>query len=237
MNRKTFVKTSALAGISGVLLANGLTFGSTRSDFLPYIPESPAYALDALEPHIDALTMKIHSEKHHKAYSDNLNKSLLSADAQWQQMSLTELFEKIESLPSNLKTGIQNHGGGHWNHNFFWKCMQAPGNQAPEGKLKELLIRDFQSVNDFTTAFQKAALSVFGSGWAWLVLEDNALKILTTPNQTNPLMGKNAGSIKPLLGIDVWEHAYYLKYQNRRAEYLEQFRNVINWDFISAQLG
>jgi Fe-Mn family superoxide dismutase len=239
MDRRTFIIKSSGAGIGGALMLNSLTgnlFAGT-DDFTPYVSEAPAYAFDALEPHIDTETMRIHAMFHHTAYTKNLNTALASQTKPIQALALTTLFEKISELPDALRTQIENHGGGHWNHNFFWKCMRPSENRSlPEGKLQEWIVRDFDSLENFRTQFKSAALSVFGSGWAWLVSRQGKLSIEKTMNQKNPLMGAAQGYVTPVLGIDVWEHAYYLKHQNRRAEYIDSFWNVVDWDFAQSQI-
>lgn len=239
MDRRNFIKTGTLAGIGGLALMKGMSLSAENRHFgfTAYVPEAPAYPLDALEPFVDQMTMDIHSRLHHKAYSNNLNAALEKADSKFAQLKLETLFETIDSLPADLQTAVRNHGGGHWNHNFFWKCMspQAEQGQASE-LLSDILVKDFGSLENFKTQFKTAALGVFGSGWAWLVVKKGKAEILKTANQVNPLMGQQDKTVQVLLGVDVWEHAYYLKYQNRRAEYLDQFWNVVNWNFISAQL-
>lgn len=239
MDRRSFILKSTSAGIGGALLLNSLTDNlfAASSEFKPYVAEAPAYPLDALEPYIDTETMRVHSVFHHKAYTTNLNKALEAQAKGVSALPLESLFEKISELPDALRTQIENHGGGHWNHNFFWKCMTPKtGDSSLPNELKEMIVRDFDSVDNFKAAFKTAALSVFGSGWAWLVLRDGKLVIDKTHNQKNPLMGSARGYVKPVLGIDVWEHAYYLKYQNRRAEYIDSFWNVVNWDFAQSQI-
>lgn len=239
MDRRSFILKSTSAGIGGVILLNSLTDNlfAASSDFKPYVSEAPAFALDALEPYIDTETMRVHSVFHHKAYTTNLNKALEAQAKGVSALPLESLFEKISELPDDLRTQIENQGGGHWNHNFFWKCMSPnSGKDMPQSELKDMIIRDFDSEENFKAAFKAAALSVFGSGWAWLVWKQGKLVIEKTPNQKNPLMGAAKGYVKPVLGIDVWEHAYYLKYQNRRAEYIDNFWNIVNWDFAQNQI-
>jgi Fe-Mn family superoxide dismutase len=239
MDRRSFLIKSSLAGAGGFLWlqSNGLQAQADSDEFQVYNAETPPYALDALEPFIDQKTMDIHFNFHHKAYSRNLNTSLQSSPEQYRKWPLEKLFEGMETLPEPLQTAVRNHGGGHWNHNFFWKCMTAPGkDQAVAPKLSDLINRDLGGIENFKKEFTTAALSVFGSGWAWLVWNGVKVEILKTPNQENPLMNRARNSMIPLLGVDVWEHAYYLKCQNRRAEYLDNFWKVINWDFVSSNL-
>jgi Fe-Mn family superoxide dismutase len=187
---------------------------------LPPLP----YAPEALEPHIDAQTMNIHHGKHHQAYVTNLNAAIDKAPelASW---SIDDLCAKISSVPEAVRTAVRNNGGGHWNHSFFWQLMAPHAGGEPTGALGDAITKAFGSFVTFKEQFQAAGIGRFGSGWAWLVSTDGALSIMSTPNQDNPLMeGKHA-----ILGCDVWEHAYYLKYQNRRADYLGAFWNVVNW--------
>jgi superoxide dismutase, Fe-Mn family len=190
---------------------------------LPALPYAPA----ALEPHIDALTMQIHHDKHHQAYVDNLNKAI--AGTPHENKSLEELVGKAGTLPP----AIRNNGGGHWNHSFFWEILAPNAGGKPSGKLAESIDADFGSFDAFKEKFVLAGTGRFGSGWAWLVEQDGKLLISSTPNQDNPLMDVAEVKGTPILGVDVWEHAYYLKYQNRRPEYLAAFWNVINWKEVN----
>jgi Fe-Mn family superoxide dismutase len=186
------------------------------------------YAANALEPYIDEQTMNIHHGKHHQAYVTNLNKAL-EAHADLQSKSIEELIGNLSAVPEGIRTAVRNNGGGHWNHTFFWKLMTPGGSSAPTGALADAITAKFGSFDEFKAAFKAAAIGRFGSGWAWLVVAaDGSVSIETTPNQDNPLMeGKTA-----ILGIDVWEHAYYLKYQNRRPDYIDSWWNVVNWDEV-----
>ncbi len=188
------------------------------------------YAYNALEPHIDARTMEIHHTKHHAAYINNLNNTVAS----------TELEGKsIESLLSNISSApvaVRNNGGGYYNHNLFWKVMSPNGGGAPKGDLADAITKAFGSFDSFKEEFNKAAATRFGSGWAWLVKTPEGLKVSSTPNQDNPLMDLAEVKGTPILGLDVWEHAYYLNYQNRRPDYIAAFWNVINWNEVSARL-
>ena len=191
---------------------------------LPPLP----YAPEALEPHIDVQTMQIHHGKHHQAYVTNLNAAIEKAPelATW---SLDDISRKISDVPEAVRAAVRNNGGGHWNHSFFWQSMAPNAGGEPTGALADAITKAFGSFATFKEQFQAAGIGRFGSGWAWLVSTNGALSIMSTPNQDNPLMdGKQA-----ILGVDVWEHAYYLKYQNRRAYYLAAFWNVVNWPEIA----
>jgi Fe-Mn family superoxide dismutase len=193
---------------------------------LPALP----YAFDALEPYIDAKTMEIHHDKHHAAYVTNLNKALESV-ADLQKKPLGDLIANLSAVPEAVRTAVQNNGGGHWNHSMFWKIMKKGGGGDAKGPVADAINAAFGSFADFKTKFNAAAMGRFGSGWAWLHFDkDGKLVISSTPNQDNPIM---AGG-RPVMGLDVWEHAYYLKYQNRRAEYVEAWWSVVNWDEVNA---
>ena len=196
---------------------------------LPALP----YAEDALEPTIDAKTMNIHHTKHHQAYVTNLNNALVG-HADLEAMSIDDLCKNIASVPEAIRGPVRNNGGGHWNHSLFWSIMGPGKGAAPSGKLAEAIDSAFGSLDAFREAFEKAAIGRFGSGWAWLVAKDGKLAITSTPNQDNPLMD---GSGTALLGLDVWEHAYYLNYQNRRPDYIDAFWNVVNWDAVAARFA
>ena len=200
---------------------------------LPPLP----YPKEALEPHIDALTMEIHHDRHHKAYVDNLNKAI-AGNAALEAKSLEALIKDLAVAPDAVRSAIRNNGGGHWNHSFFWKILAPKAGGAPTGKLADGIKAAFGSFDDFKAKFEAAGLSRFGSGWAWLVSNGGKLEIVSTPNQDNPLLGKAIAGCegKPLLGVDVWEHAYYLKYQNKRADYLKAVWNVINWNAVAGNL-
>lgn len=192
---------------------------------LPSLP----YPKEALEPHIDATTMEIHHGRHHKAYVDNLNKAISGTPLE--SKSLEALISDLASVPDNIRGAVRNNGGGHWNHSFFWKIMAPGAGGAPSGKLADDINAAFGSFADFQAKLEVAGIGRFGSGWAWLIANGGKLEIVSTPNQDNPLMGKGIAGCegKPLLGVDVWEHAYYLKYQNKRADYLKAWWNVVNW--------
>jgi len=192
--------------------------------------ENLPYAYDALEPYIDKETMELHHDKHHAGYTNKLNAAIEGTELE--NKSIEELLQNVSKYP----VAVRNHGGGYYNHNIYWKIMSPNGGGEPTGELKEAIERDFGSFGDFKDEFKKAATGQFGSGWAWLIIaEDGKLSICSTPNQDNPLMDL-PGCCKAkniLMGIDVWEHAYYLKYQNKRADYIDAFWNVVNWDEVS----
>ncbi|MCR6110435.1 superoxide dismutase [Bacillus sp. A301a_S52] len=191
------------------------------------LPELP-YAHDALQPHIDQETMEIHHGKHHNTYVTKLN-GALEGHSNLASKSLEDLLANIETLPESIRGAVRNNGGGHYNHTFFWKIMSPDGGGTPTGELAEAITSTFGSFEAFKEEFKNAALNRFGSGWAWLVVNNGKLEITSTPNQDNPIMeGKTA-----ILGVDVWEHAYYLKYQNKRPDYVEAFFNVVNWDEVA----
>ncbi len=197
---------------------------------LPALP----YSFDALEPHVDARTMEIHHGKHHNAYVTNLNAAL--AGTEWENKSLEEILANISKLP----VAVRNNGGGHWNHSMFWQIMAPNAGGAPSGAVGDAINSTFGSFDNFKTEFTKAATTRFGSGWAWLCVTAKGLEICSTANQDNPLMdiegAKGCGG-KPILGLDVWEHAYYLNYQNRRPDYITAFFNVINWSEVAKRFA
>ncbi|MBL7682385.1 MAG: superoxide dismutase [Flavipsychrobacter sp.] len=184
------------------------------------------YAFDALEPHIDALTMQIHHDRHHQAYVDNLNKALAGTEGEGK--SLEELMADISKYPA----AVRNNGGGHWNHSLFWEILGPSGSQ-PSGALADAINAAFGSLDALKEKMNTAGTTRFGSGWAWLIVKDGKLDVCSTPNQDNPLMDIAEVKGTPILGIDVWEHAYYLKYQNKRPDYLGAIWNVINWDMVA----
>ncbi len=189
------------------------------------------YDFNALEPHIDEQTMRIHHGKHHQAYVDNLNKAL-EKHAALQARSAEELIRDLAAVPEEIRTAVRNNGGGHVNHTMFWQVMGPNGGGAPTGKVADAINGAFGSFDKFKEEFAKAAMGRFGSGWAWLVEKDGRVSVESTPNQDNPMMdGKT-----PVFGIDVWEHAYYLKYQNRRADYVGAWWHTINWNAVNARL-
>jgi len=191
---------------------------------LPPLP----YEFDALEPHIDARTMEIHHDKHHQAYITNLNKAVAGHE-DLAKKNVEDLIRDLAQVPEAIRTAVRNQGGGHYNHSLFWQMMKKGGGGEPKGALGSAIDKKFGNFTGFKDELTKAATSQFGSGWAWLTLDGKNLKVEPAPNQDNPLSQGRT----PLLGIDVWEHAYYLKYQNRRPEYIAAFFNVINWDFVA----
>jgi Fe-Mn family superoxide dismutase len=194
------------------------------------LPELP-YAYDALEPHIDARTMEIHHTKHHRAYVDKLN-AALDKHPDLQKKSLEALLREINKVPEDIRTAVRNNGGGHANHSLFWTVMRKGGGGEPAGTLADAVKTTFGDFAKFRQLFSDAGANRFGSGWAWLVVSAGKLAVESTPNQDSPLMeGKT-----PILGLDVWEHAYYLKYQNRRPEYIAAWWNVVNWDEVAKRL-
>ena len=191
---------------------------------LPALP----YSFNALEPHIDARTMEIHHDKHHAAYVANLNKAL-EGHSDLQSMSITELLGNLGRVPESIRAAVRNNGGGHFNHTMFWTLMKAGGGGQPSGKLGDAIKSTFGSFDDFKTKLSQAGVTRFGSGWAWLFVKAGKLEIGSTPNQDSPIMEGG----KPILGVDVWEHAYYLQYQNRRPDYITGWWNVVNWDRVA----
>lgn len=227
-SRRNFIRISALAGAALTFIGRRNLFaaapvsGNAAPFTLPVLP----YAKEALEPHIDTLTMEIHHGKHHQAYVNNLNKAVEGIDS---VPTLEELCRNV----SKYSPAVRNNGGGHYNHSLFWTLLrpaQANITNVPTGKLAEAITKEFGSVDAFKEAFAKAAKERFGSGWAWLVVRDGKLAIGSTPNQDNPLMDISDFKGRPVLALDVWEHAYYLHYQNRRPDYINAFWNVVNWD-------
>src|SRR5579872_2652514 len=187
---------------------------------LPPLP----YAFDALEPYIDKQTMEIHHDKHHAAYVTNLNKAL-EGQAELAALPIEQLLAKLDSVPENIRTAVRNNGGGHMNHSMFWKIMKKGGGGEPKGPLADAIKSTFGSFADFKTKFNQAGATRFGSGWAWLLFRDGKLAVESSANQDNPIMDGG----KAFFGLDVWEHAYYLKYQNKRPDYIEAWWNTINW--------
>ena len=236
MDKRTFLKNSAILTLGGAVAA------SLPGSVIPAVAKGsgagegftlPAldYAYDALEPHIDARTMEIHHSKHHAGYTSKFNAALEQGGLQ--NASIQELFQKV----SRQSEVIRNNGGGFYNHKVFWKCLSPSGGGPAGGDVGKAIEKSFGSFDKFRDLFSKAAATRFGSGWAWLVKTKDGLAVTSTPNQDNPLMDVAEQQGYPLLGIDVWEHAYYLKYQNRRADYIAAFWNVVNWDYVNERFN
>ncbi|MCS7089112.1 MAG: superoxide dismutase [Verrucomicrobiota bacterium] len=229
LTRREALRQTALV-VLGAAAARGLaqdTPATAEPFTLPPLP----YATDALEPHIDARTMEIHHARHHGAYVANLNKAVLATPS-LHGRSLEDMLRRLDTVPESVRTTVRNHGGGHYNHTLFWQ-MLAPRAGVPRSELAQALERAFGTLDAFREQFTAAALRLFGSGWTWLVWQEGRLRILNTANQDTPL----AENAYPLLGVDVWEHAYYLKYQNRRADYVAAWWNVVHWDFVAERFA
>ena len=228
MKRRVFLQSAAVA--AAYLPMRGVRAAVTTPPFeLPKLN----YSYTALEPHVDALTMEIHYSKHHKAYVDNLNKALASAPGAWSQWSLTDLLTRSKDLPESLRSAVRNQGGGHYNHCLYWDILTPGGPSKPSGALAHAIDKSFGSFENFGKEFTAGAMARFGSGWEWLVQNSaGEVKILSTANQDCPL----SDGLTPLLGVDVWEHAYYLKYQNRRADYLAAIWKAVNWTAVGQRL-
>jgi Fe-Mn family superoxide dismutase len=230
-----FVSPQQLASSNEIRGAAQHNSHTTMAHTLPEL----GYGYQALEPHIDARTMEIHHTKHHQAYITNLNNAI-SGKADLEAKSAADLIADLASVPEDIRMAVRNNGGGHVNHAFFWKVIAPGGANAPTGDLAAAIDRAFGSFDAFKEAFAKAGATRFGSGWAWLVQKsDGTLAVCSTANQDTPLMGDAVAgcSGKPLLGLDVWEHAYYLHYQNRRPDYIAAFWNVVNWDVVAANFA
>ncbi len=235
MNKREFVKKSAIIGIGGIAaagmpgksIASGLLDSGNKSKEDAFKQPELGYAYDALEPYIDAMTMEIHYSKHHAGYTAKFNAAV--SEAGIADMKIKEIFKHVSTYPDAVK----NNGGGYYNHKLFWKVMSPDGGGVPKGELLKGIEKSFGTFDSFKEKFSKAAATTFGSGWAWLIHSDGNLVVISTSNQDNPLMDIAPVKGTPLLLIDVWEHAYYLKYQNRRPEYIDAFWNVINWDYVS----
>lgn len=233
MQRRKFIYALGTLPIVSVLgkVENNLNtiknhIRSTNTMAIFELPQLP-YTYDALEPYIDKMTMEIHHSKHHNAYVTNLNKALEGTEHEGKSME--EMFAMISKLPA----AVRNNGGGHWNHSLFWTLMKQNGGGKPTGKIADAINSAFGSFDEFKTKFSTAAATRFGSGWAWLLVQDGKLVVSSTPNQDNPLMDLAEVKGTPVLGLDVWEHAYYLKYQNKRPDYIENWWNVVNWDKVN----
>ncbi len=228
MTRRQLLELTAIGGVVSALAQTPALSQTPPPAFM--LPKL-SYAFDALEPYIDAQTMQIHHDKHHQAYVDNLNRAV-AGDARRSAMKVEDLIAHLDTVPEAIRTQVRNQGGGHANHSLFWQVLGPANGSKPSAALQKAIDSSFNSQSQFEDRLKAAAAAVFGSGWAWLSLDPkNQLVLDASPNQDSPWM-KNQ---RPLLGIDVWEHAYYLKYQNRRADYLAAIVKVINWDFISAR--
>jgi Fe-Mn family superoxide dismutase len=226
LTRRDLLRTSLGAG-AALLSAPSICLAAEEKATTHTLPKLP-YAYDALEPHIDAQTMEIHHSRHHKGYVDNLNKALAGTDLAGK--SVEEILVNLDAVPEKVRTAVRNNGGGHYNHTLFWQMMSPKGGM-PKGPLTEAITAAFRDVETMLKQLKEAALRRFGSGWAWVAVQPGGkLAISSSPNQDNPIMSKSGVAI---LGIDVWEHAYYLKYQNKRGDYVDAFFKVINWDFVS----
>ena len=230
-NRREFLKQGSFAA-AALACAPGLAFAAADSAVAAHaigvLPPLP-YAPDSLEPFIDAQTMSIHHDKHHQAYVTNLVKAV-GSDPKLSAMSVEELVSNLDAVPADMRTAVRNQGGGHANHSLFWPSLKKNNGAVPKAELGAAMDKAFSNYAGFQAQFTKAATGVFGSGWAWLVMDGSGmLKVISLPNQDSPL----SQGMKPLFGIDVWEHAYYLKYQNRRPEYIQAFYSVVNWDFVT----
>ncbi len=244
LNRRDMLKVVGVTAVSGFLGRFALAQATPATPPSPPPAAAPVagkytlpplgYAYDALEPFINAQTMQIHHDKHHAAYVANLNKAISEMPAGYVAPPVDQLIASLDTIPEALRTVIRNNGGGHANHSLFWTLLKKNENGKPAGKLADAIAATFGDYDKFVDAFTKQALGVFGSGWAWLALsKDKKLVLESTPNQDSPLMH---GGV-PLLGINVWEHAYYLKYQNRRADYIKAFCNVINWPTVEGRFA
>jgi superoxide dismutase, Fe-Mn family len=191
------------------------------------VPALP-YAYDALEPHIDEATMRVHHDKHHQAYVDKANAAL--AGTEWADRDVEDVLKNLDAVPSDKQKAVRNNGGGHYNHSLFWEWMSPDGGGEPSGALAEAIDSAFGSFSDFKDKFKEAGVNQFGSGWAWLVHDGSGLAVVATANQDNPVSSGQT----PLLGVDVWEHAYYLKYQNKRPDYIDAWWNVVDWGKVGA---
>jgi len=240
MNRRKFLFNASIVGagllgtgneIPGLLHAEEISNYTPEEKIMAFTVPPLPYAFDALEPYIDAKTMEIHHDKHHGAYVTNLNKAL-DGHADLQSKSIDDLMKNLDAVPENIRTAVRNNGGGHWNHSLFWTWMKKGGGGEPKGDLATAINSSFGSFAGFQEKFAAAGVGRFGSGWAWLLVKDGKLVIDSTPNQDTPYQLSSPGG-KAVLGLDVWEHAYYLKYQNVRPEYIKNWWNVVNWDKAS----
>lgn len=237
LSRKSFVKSAAL--LAGATILNSEKTEAKINNILAKMDKDFAlpplgYNYDALEPFIDKQTMEIHYTKHHQAYVNKLNEAKAKIE-KWNFKNLEDVLANINNVPADLQAAVRNNAGGHFNHTLFWSLLKT--NTQPSEKTLKVINQNFESLDNFKQQFTKAAMGTFGSGWAWLIKQDGKLKIINTPNQDNPLM---KGTVKelgtPIIALDVWEHAYYLKYQNKRADYVTAFWSVLNWDKVEELL-
>lgn len=228
ITRREAIHRTLLATAACALVGPPSTFAADAPPAGPFQLPALPYAFDALEPSIDARTMEIHHDKHHAAYVNNLNKAVASSP-EIAGKSIEDIVKNLNAVPEAIRTVVRNNGGGHYNHSLYWQMMSKNGGGEPKGEVGKAIDTKFGGYDKFKEEFAKAATTVFGSGWAWLTLDGDSLRIEQTPNQDTPLSQGRT----PLLGIDLWEHAYYLKYQNRRPEYIAAFLNVIDWDFVN----
>ncbi len=229
-NRRQFIQQTGKAGIAMASMPLIHTFGEFQlSQEINYIQQPLPYSYNALEPFIDTMTMEIHHTKHAAGYTKNLNDACIAEKVDIKNTSITSLLESI----SKYSTKMRNNAGGHYNHELFWQLMKPAPATTPTGALADAINKSFGSLDNFKTAFSDAAKTRFGSGWAWLIVKaDNSLAVCSTPNQDNPLMDLAETKGTPILGLDVWEHAYYLKYQNKRPDYINAWWNLVNWKFV-----
>jgi len=236
ITRREAIKTTALITAAAAVMPGALAQTNTAAPAAaaPFTLPALPYAVDALEPHIDARTMEIHHSRHHKTYVDNLNKAVAEMP-QDKIINLGNLMKNLDSVPEKIRVAVRNNGGGHYNHDLFWRMMSKSGGGAPKAELAKAIDAAFGNFSAFQDTFAKAGLGRFGSGWAWLTWNKGKLEIVSTANQDNPIMGQAVAGCEgtPLLGLDVWEHAYYLKFQNKRADYIAAWWNVVNWDFVT----
>ncbi len=237
IDRRSLLIAASLTGVGATLLAgNRHAVAQNATPTPPAVPEGPftlpdlPYPFDALEPHIDALTMEIHHDRHHAAYVNNLNTALVE-HPDLHTRTIAEIVSDLEAVPEAIRTAVRNNGGGHLNHTMFWELMSPAGGE-PTADLAAAIDRDLGGLEAMQAAVNDAGLRRFGSGWTWVVANDGVLSVMSSPNQDNPLMD---GTGIPILGIDVWEHAYYLHYQNKRADYLAAWWNIVNWDAVATR--
>jgi Fe-Mn family superoxide dismutase len=235
LDRRSLLVASAVTGVGAALLTTRLAaVAQNATPTPPPVPTGPytlpdlPYPYEALEPHIDTVTMQIHHDKHHAAYVNNLNTALVEYP-DLHGLRIEELLSDLDALPETIRTAVRNNGGGHFNHSLFWQLM-SPDASTPSTELAAAIDRDLGGMDAMQAAINDAGLKRFGSGWTWLVAVDGMLSVISTPNQDTPLVDASG---TPILGIDVWEHAYYLKYQNKRADYLAAWWNVVNWEVVS----